>query len=609
MANIFGYTLHRLRALTSLTLHGSFISDAVAKGTARALPRLRHLQTLRIAPGMSPYVIHPRVNEKLIRAIGRCRNILHLDLHSAYYRMYRTRQRSSWHHACAIDRLQKLETLRVYDGSAHSGYLIPLQRFIERPSGGRCSFTLKNLRELSIISLNGAQGAKPLAVVLTAFPALEKLQLRHSQLREDGAEALAPAFASLPLLKHLDLSYCVIDNTSRRTRSEWQDQYGHGNAQNIAQQMNNANAAIQNVDGQGNGAGNLGGAWGEDDGVNGVGGNGVANVGEQADVDGGHHGVALFYDGPLSAPGRALSVGLAHLKTLEELVLRDLEVGVDSALAVAGVVGMFRKLRRLDMHGWMLSDHANEVRGARALARSLQMHSNLEHLDLSSTAMTCVGLAVLMPAVAQHSNLISLDLSAGFSVILPEGFRSICQHLGSLSCLAKLRLQCTEASCMEVDRLASALQPLTCITNLELQLQNRAYVSVGSFRNLLESLRGLVKCEKLHLHAQMNSECVTGLVSALQCMPRMQELNLSWNEFGDTGATALAHAFESMHELTRVSLGYCELTGFGAEVVVASLEKHARMHECILSNNAVEMSSLAARARPSWVFYERCASF
>ena len=86
----------------------------------------------------------------------------------------------------------------------------------------------------------------------------------------------------------------------------------------------------------------------------------------------------MYYsDGPLSVPGSALASGLLNLQELEGLVLRDEDVRVDSAMAVARVLGRLQKLRKLDLHGWLHSDAADDPRGAVALAGSLRQLSAL----------------------------------------------------------------------------------------------------------------------------------------------------------------------------------------------------------------------------------------
>ena len=175
-ARAFGdFLLRSFAQLTSLTLHSSFVSDRVAEGTARAIPLLRHLHTLVLSPGlMNPYILHPRINADLIRAIGRCRNLRNLNLVLIHYNKYLTRVRCSWTVAGAIGRLRNLEILRVHDGSIHSGYLQCLQRFIETPKWNFEPLVMKNLRELSICSLHGVEGAEPLAGVHVCL-ALQRL--------------------------------------------------------------------------------------------------------------------------------------------------------------------------------------------------------------------------------------------------------------------------------------------------------------------------------------------------------------------------------------------------------------------------------------------------
>ena len=419
------------------------------------------------------------------------------------------------------------------------------------------------------------------AGVLKALPALESLQLQHSVLGSKGVTVLAPAFVYLPGLKRLDLSWCCIDSVMQRgdLREKWLGVHNGDVTYDLA------SATLDGGGPQAVGS--------------------EVNAAEESVLGDTNRAIARSC-GLLSAPGESLASGLRHLRCLEVLMLRDKTVGVDCAVAVAGVLGTLRNLRRLDMHGWILSgDVAHTTTGSAALAMSLGKHSGLQQLDLSSTNLTCDGVAAVMPTVAQHAQLTQLDLCAGVlsGGVLPEGFRIICEHLGSFRSIQKLRLGCREAGCKELDALARGLQPLTCMTELSLTIQSRAHVSQESFSNLLEALSGLVKCENLDMQAQMQAACAEGLACALKCMPGMRQLNLSGNRFGDAGAAVLTHAFRGLLGLERVSLGNCELTEAGVEGVVGALEGHVRMHECILSGNSVHVRSLPQRVRPTWVSY------
>ena len=561
---MFGNLLFfELQGLTSLTLHSSFVSDCVAEGAVHALPRLRQLQTLVLTPGLvNPYVIHPRTNADLIRAIGRCWNLRNVNLLLNRYRKSLTRGRSSWHNACFIGRLKSLEILRVDDGSKHSGYLRFLQRFVESPSSKFAPLVMEKLRELSICSLHGAQGAKPLAGVLKALPGLQTLSLRGSVLGHDGVVHLAPAFSHLPLLKHLDLSSCRVDCLSHRRKQHllWLEPKSRQGREAAGGSFfaDSESSGAPLVDEEGN--------------VLGI------SVLDRGDGD---FADVYHYDGPLSVPGRALASGLLNLQELEVLVLRDEDIRVDSALAVARVLGRLQKLRKLDLHGWLHSDEADDPRGAVALAGSLRQLSGLEQLDLSSTDLTCAGLAAVMPAVAQHANLTELDLSSTelHGGVQAQGFQTVCDHLGSLVCMQKLTLMCAESEGLDLNALARALQPLTHINDLTLRM-NWVYDSL-----LLQSLP-------------------TEFFEVVKSMANMQQLTLNGIDFMEGRVDSLIDALVCLSRLERLSLERCYMACSAVAEVVAAVQSHAGLRECVIPAICMGPGGVcecSEAGRPAWV--------
>ena len=185
---------------------------------------------------------------------------------------------------------------------------------------------MQKLHALSVCSVHRMSGVKNLVGALNAVKGLKTLNLPGRSLRHSGAVALGGMLSCLSNLKHLDMSFCNIDClfTGREKRHKGRPEFN--------------------------------GRW---------------EVLDNRSQDG----------------GVDLAAGLSSLSMLEVLVLRDsARVAVNTARAVSGVLPNLRKLRRLDMHGWELSDVVHDTD---EVAESLRFcgSGRLEQLDLSSTCL------------------------------------------------------------------------------------------------------------------------------------------------------------------------------------------------------------------------------
>ena len=208
------------------------------------------------------------------------------------------------------------------------------------------------------------------------------------------------------------------------------------------------------------------------------------------------------------------------------------------------------------MHGWELSDVVHDTD---EVAESLRFcgSGRLEQLDLSSTELSCAGLVAVMPAVTAHSHLAELDLSTPLYErgVPRDGLTTVCEDLGSLSCLQKLALACDKPEQAQATALASVLISLTYISELSLTVQ---------------------------VYDEHDRRQIARIfVQALQNMLGMQRLKLCGLEFGDN-SPELFEAFRSLSHLNRLSLKHCFMAEDVSSKVVHAVEPHICLLEFIV---------------------------
>ena len=77
------------------------------------------------------------------------------------------------------------------------------------------------------------------------------------------------------------------------------------------------------------------------------------------------------------------------------------------------------------------------------------------------------------------------------------------------------------------------------------------------------------------------------LGSSLSVNTALEELNLSWNKLGDTGATHIGCALRHNHTLKKLGLGWCGITDIGLEALAHGLEGNDSLEELNLFGNKV----------------------
>ncbi|KAK1784145.1 hypothetical protein P4O66_003998 [Electrophorus voltai] len=196
---------------------------------------------------------------------------------------------------------------------------------------------------------------------------------------------------------------------------------------------------------------------------------------------------------------------------------------------------------------------------------------------------------VLASVLTSNSRLTELDLSN--NKLCDSGVKKLCTGLQSPNCkLEKLRLyncSITEEGCAA---LASALKKKTSshLRELNLSYNESGDSGVKKLSDLLEDPH--CKLEKLEFSlCSITEEGCAALASALKKNPssHLRELNLNNNEPGDSGVEKLSDLLEDPHcKLEELELYNCSITEEGFAALASALKKNpSHLRELNLRSN------------------------
>ncbi|XP_039505908.1 NACHT, LRR and PYD domains-containing protein 12-like isoform X4 [Pimephales promelas] len=261
---------------------------------------------------------------------------------------------------------------------------------------------------------------------------------------------------------------------------------------------------------------------------------------------------------------------LAVIKASKRALLNDCNLSDKSCSALAAVLGSDTNLKELNMNNNNLQDS-----GVKLLCSGLKnIKCKLEILRLSNCSVTEEGYKALASAVRSNpSHLIELDLIGNDPG--ESGVKQLNDLLQDPDCQLKtLRFlsPAAEKACQYVNRVVGVNLRDTRVNQIAALLQDK--------------------------HCQLNKLTLCGcsiteeqsliLTSSLKSNPsHLRELDLSWNNLGNTGVKHLCAVLkDSPVKLERLRLRYCYMTDEGCSDVSSALTSNpSHLRELDLSGN------------------------
>jgi len=274
--------------------------------------------------------------------------------------------------------------------------------------------------------------------------------------------------------------------------------------------------------------------------------------------------------------------GLAECRALRELVLEDTDIG-RVCTQLAPVLRACRALTKLSLAGNRLA-YVDMGPGGQPpvllfqrLTAALVNHPSLEHLDLTGCDLS----------VACITQLIA---------VLPT-----CPRLERL-CLGQNNL-----TVQRVARLGAML--VVCPALRHLDVRENPDIGNAGLRALVASrgLRGLASLDVSHSRIDcIGPGGVQGTTGAqvpflveLALCPRLQVLNLSYNNLGDTFVRALARMLETCPALTRLDLASTLMTDTGITALALAIPRCPGLTRLNITRNACKPAT-ARQIQDAW---------
>ncbi|XP_048027926.1 NACHT, LRR and PYD domains-containing protein 12-like isoform X2 [Megalobrama amblycephala] len=275
---------------------------------------------------------------------------------------------------------------------------------------------------------------------------------------------------------------------------------------------------------------------------------------------------------------------LAVIKTSRRALLNDCNLTDKSCSALATVLGSDTNLKELNMNNNKLQDS-----GVKLLCTGLMyIKCKLEILRLSCCCMTDEGCSALTSALQSNpSHLRELDLS--WNELGDSGVKNFCDLLMNpqfkLEKLNLFRCSITEKQCLI---LTSALKSNPShLRELNLSWNELGDSGVKNLSDLL--MNPQFKLEKLYLYrCSITEEQCLILTSALKSNPsHLRELNLNCNIIENTGVKHLCDILKNSHcKLERLKLSDCEMRDKGCSILSSALKSNpSHLRELKLSSN------------------------
>ncbi|XP_078251527.1 NACHT, LRR and PYD domains-containing protein 3-like isoform X2 [Rhinoraja longicauda] len=215
------------------------------------------------------------------------------------------------------------------------------------------------------------------------------------------------------------------------------------------------------------------------------------------------------------------------------------------------------------------------------LSHVIRHCDTIKHLDLRGCGIQCEGLQRLGPVLhkCQH-------LGLGYNDLGDSGVKLVCAALRNPDCkIQTLGLATVGLTDSGAEDLASALSTNTSLTELELS-DNRLG---DSGVKLVSAALGNPDCKIQRLKLRtvgLTDSGAEDLVSALSTNPSLTELDLTWNNLGDSGVKPVSAALRNPDcKIQTLGLNGVGLTDSGAEDLASALSTNRSLTELDLSGN------------------------
>ncbi|XP_069461369.1 NACHT, LRR and PYD domains-containing protein 3-like isoform X2 [Ambystoma mexicanum] len=235
-----------------------------------------------------------------------------------------------------------------------------------------------------------------------------------------------------------------------------------------------------------------------------------------------------------------------------------------------------------------ISDIPLTLEHVRALTPGLAKCPSLRLAWCEITGSCC---AALSPALKQNQSLTELDLSD--NELGGSGVTKLCEVLKDTSCkIQKLGLQrcCLTGSCCAA--LSSVLKQNHSFMELNLRWNE---LGDSGMADLCKGLKDpSCKIHKLWLvECSLTGSCCAALSSVLKQNQSLMELDLSWNKLGDSGVTELCEGLKDPGcKMQKLGLAWCEITGSCCADLSSVLKQNQSLTELDLSDNILKDSGV-----------------
>ncbi|XP_062871410.1 NACHT, LRR and PYD domains-containing protein 3-like isoform X2 [Trichomycterus rosablanca] len=231
-----------------------------------------------------------------------------------------------------------------------------------------------------------------------------------------------------------------------------------------------------------------------------------------------------------------------------------------------------------------LNDNNLQDSGVKKLCAGLQdPHCNLEILGLESCSITAAGFTDLVSALILNPSSHLRELNLNYNQPGDSGVKKLQHLLKDPNCkLEKLQLESCRITAAGFTDLVSALilNPSSHLRELNLNLNQPGDSGVKQLCRLLKDSN--CKLRKLELMGCcITAAGFTDLVSALILNPssHLRELNLNHNQPGDSGVKELQHLLKHPNcKLEKLELADCRITAAGFTDLVSALILNPSSH-------------------------------
>ncbi|XP_076139100.1 NACHT, LRR and PYD domains-containing protein 3-like isoform X2 [Alosa pseudoharengus] len=285
---------------------------------------------------------------------------------------------------------------------------------------------------------------------------------------------------------------------------------------------------------------------------------------------------------PLGDSGvRFLSVGLKHTNCrLETLRLADCKITHNSCEIVASVLQSTNSLIKLDLGENDLGDS-----GVKLLSNGLSSpHCKLQTLRLADCKLTDKSYEMVASVLQLSNSLLQLNLSD--NDLGDSGVQLLSKGLSSSNCkIHTLRLTDCKLSEKSCGIVATVLQSPNSLIELDLSHNVLRDSGVHLLSKGLSSSH--CKLQTLRLaDCKLTDKLCEIVASVLQSPNFLLQLNFSNNDPGDSGVQLLSKGLSSSNSILQIlRLADCKLTDKSCEMVASVLQSPNSLQELDLSDN------------------------